>query len=245
METRIPEHGGPPERRPPDDDMHQTLEGLDRRLERIERALGGLDMVTHNAPALVGTVTDMADEWVAHAARQGIDVDARLRRLGDLAVRLSDPQVLEVVEMLADRAELAQKAILAADHGPGFVAMVVDTFDELVARAAAEGVSVETVVGRTVEAGRSFAMFVQSDQFSALMESGVLDPRAIEIIGRAGKALADVSELEPAKTGLFGAWRAASDGDVKRTINFVTRVAKRFGQLLRLQLVSDQSRSSS
>ncbi len=241
METRMPEHGGPPERTPPGDDLHQTLARLDARLERIEQSMAGLQTLSDNAPAVAATVTDMVDEMVQRAASRGIDVDARLRRVADLAVRLTDPEVLEVVDMLAERADLAQKAIHAADRAPAMIAMVVDIFDETVARAAAEGVSVEALVQRSLEAGRRFATFVQGAQFGALLDSGVLDPYAIEIIGRAGKALADVAQLPPARTSLFGMVRGAGDGDVKRSLNFLLRVAKRFGQLLRVQLTAERA----
>ncbi|QDG52904.1 DUF1641 domain-containing protein [Persicimonas caeni] len=223
-----------------DANLQETLARLDARLARIESALGGLQQATDAAPDVLATVTDMTDAWIAQAADKGVDVDARLRRLGKLALDATDPKVLDTAEMLVERIDLVQQAIVAADQLPGFVAMVTDIFDEHAANAAERGLDLQEISRRMVGAARSFAEFVQGEQFTTLLESGVLDPHAIEVIGRAGRALADVAETKPSRTGLFGMVRAAGDTDIKRSINFMVRFGKRFGQLLRTQLTSDK-----
>lgn len=217
-----------------------SLAEIEARLARIEESLEVLRRLGQEGPQLAAVVTDTADDLYAQAADRGVDIDARLTHLARLLERATEPQVLETMELLIEHIDVIRRAVEMADRAPQFVAMIVDIFDDKISVAAREGLSLEAVLGQLFLAARRFATFVQGEQFQVLLESGVLDIRAVSVIGRAGRAIADVAERAPRKTGIFGAMRAAGDGDVKRTLNFAVRFTKRFGQLLRTQLPAEE-----
>jgi uncharacterized protein YjgD (DUF1641 family) len=66
----------------------------------------------------------------------------------------------------------------------------------------------------------------------ALLQSGVLDPAALQIIGGLGRALIDTASARPAPIGVIGLLRALGDPDIQRALGFLMNFAARFGSRL-------------
>lgn len=202
-----------------------TAEALNRlldRLDTIEDAVDQLDAMMTQGPAMLAMVTDMADDVYREADAAGVDLDERLRLTLQLAERLTAPRTVEVLSQLMDRMDDLEQLIELGEQAPGFIAMMVDTFDSLQQRAAEAGHDPERLVRRSLAAT------------AGLLESGVLDPEAIDIVGKAGDALVDCRcQDETPEVGLFGLLRAMRDPDTRRALGFLTAFGKRFGQELR------------
>lgn len=74
---------------------------------------------------------------------------------------------------------------------------------------------------------------LQSDEFAGLMNSGVLNPQTLTIVGEAGNALVETMEASHQPVGLFGLMGALRDPDVQRGLGFLVEFGKRFGGKLR------------
>lgn len=76
---------------------HATMERISARLDRLETRLSRLEPLAsvaelaEQAPAILATVTDMVDERIRSLQARGIDLDARVEALGELAERLTEP----------------------------------------------------------------------------------------------------------------------------------------------------------
>lgn len=203
-------------------DTAQALNRLLDRLDTIEEAVEKLDAMMTQGPAMLAMMTDMADDVYHEADAAGVDIDERLRLTLQLAERLTAPRTVEVLTQLMDRMDDLEQLVALGEQAPGFVAMMVDTFDSLHRRAVEAGHSPERLARRSLAATTS------------LLESGVLDPEAIEIVGKAGDALVDCRcQDETPEVGLFGLLRAMRDPDTRRALGFLTEFGKRFGQELR------------
>lgn len=74
---------------------------------------------------------------------------------------------------------------------------------------------------------------LESDEFDALMNSGVFSPKTVGIVGQAGNALVDsyeANQADPKTVGLFGLLTAINDPDIQRALGFAVRFGKQFGQ---------------
>ncbi len=74
---------------------------------------------------------------------------------------------------------------------------------------------------------------LESEEFDALMRSGVFSPKTVGIVGEAGNALVDSYEAHqttPKSVGMFGVLGAMRDPDVQRALGFFVEFGKRFGQ---------------
>lgn len=201
-------------------DTAQALNRLLDRLDTIEEAVAKLDALMTQGPAMAAMVTDMADDVYREADAAGVDLDERLRLTLQLAERLTAPRTVEVLTQLMDRMDDLEQLIALGEQAPGFIAMMVDTFDTLHHRAVAAGHDPEQMIRRSLTA------------LTHVLESGAADPKTFEIIGSAGDALAESSQEAPPEVGLFGLLRAMRDPDMRRALGFLTEFGKRFGKEL-------------
>lgn len=211
----------------------EVLTGLLDRLDQVEQLTALLDQ----APGFAAMTVDMADEAARRAAERGIDLDERLHGVLGLVEKLSAPETVRVLSALLARVGDLEQLLALADQAPGFVAMMVDVADEWAARAAERGTDVETMLHATAAAARRLTELVGSAEFQALLDSGVLDPRALGVVGTAGQALVRcqeecLSRPEPPKTGLFGLLRAAREPEMQRTLAFLVHFGRFFGEAM-------------
>jgi uncharacterized protein YjgD (DUF1641 family) len=191
---------------------------LDQRLARIERSLEKVDQLTTQIPLLMATVTEIADSQ----ARRIPDLDDRLEKVVGLLERLTRPQTMRSLETLLD----------AVEQAPHLVSTAVDVVDDLMAKAAASGVHVESIVESTGQLLSGLFDLATSPEVRNLLESGMLDKGAVQTLGRAANALADVRCQTPQPVGVFGALRAIGDPDVQRALGFLVAVGTAFGHQL-------------
>lgn len=79
---------------------------------------------------------------------------------------------------------------------------------------------------------------LQSEEFDALMNSGVFSPKTVGIVGQAGNALVDsyeANQADPKSVGMFGLLKAINDPDVQRALGFAVRFGKQFGQSIKVE----------
>jgi uncharacterized protein YjgD (DUF1641 family) len=215
-------------------DTAQALNRLLDRLDTIEEAVEKLNVMMVQGPAMLAMMTDVADDVYREADAAGVDLDERLRLTLQLAERLTAPRTVEVLSQLMERMDDVEELIALSDQVPGFVAMMVDMFDDVYRQTEEAGYDLHKVIHEGPEAFIRINEFAASEAFKKLLDSGVLDPQAIEIVGKAGDALVDCScQDETPEVGLFGLLRAMRDPDTRRALGFLTAFGKRFGQELR------------
>ncbi len=203
-------------------DVESMLAEILTRLDRIEQSVEVLDDASREVPNLVAAATDTADFYIRRAQDRGIDVDERARRLAGLVERITEPEVLDALEFVID----------ALKDAPGLVAMVADIIDDHIGRAVARGADVNQMTRSAVKGAVKLSEFVLSEEFTALLDSGMLDPSTVRVVGRAGRALADVSDDETETPGLLGLLRRSRQTNVRRSLSFGIRVSRRFGELM-------------
>jgi uncharacterized protein YjgD (DUF1641 family) len=157
----------------------------------------------------------------------------------DLQERLRDPATAKALDHLlehaSDLARIADAAALVSAQLPGGLAMFVDSADEIADRLTANGVDIGKGIANGAEAALRFGAIMGPDEvasIAALLESGVLDAKAVQLVGRLGAALATTASAAPSPVGLIGAMRALRDPDVQRALGFLLAFAKQFGHSL-------------
>jgi hypothetical protein len=160
-----------------------------------------------------------------------------------LLERLDDPRTARNLEMILDKADLIAFSLMALD---GFLRRS----DEIV-EAVADGISEfnKAIPGVTIgstadtmqhvkdlfEVSIKLKQVLASPEFDALMNSGILSPETVSVVGKAGSALTESyrattsTTTEPQKIGLFGLLRLLNDPDIQRSLTLLTTFAKTFG----------------
>lgn len=203
----------------------ERLDGIESRLDALERRAGAVS-VPPEAEKMLAMAVDVMDDRAAQLRAAGVDIDATLAGWSEMLKVLADPEVSAAAQRLAQRLPDLSKLV---EDGPKMAALAVDVFDDLAAKASRRGLDLDAAVGSLLTVGLRLSELLDSPQFHALFESGVLAPETLEIIGRAGRALSEQSATDCGRTGVFGAIGATSDADIQRAVHFLIGVAKRFG----------------
>ncbi len=111
------------------------------------------------------------------------------------------------------------------------MAFAVDSFDEAYFGLLNAGIDVERLIAQSLTVAGKVTAIIDSEEFDALMESGALDPQAVQVIGMAGNALVE-SRAEVKPLGFFGMLAAMRDRDTQRAMGFLMSFAKNFGRII-------------
>lgn len=215
-----------------DPETTATLNRLLDRIDTLEQTVATLTDTVQQAPGMVAMVTDIVDETYREAQASGMDLDQQLKGGLSLLHKLTEPHTVAVLSRLIERLETLEPLLEMAEQAPGLAAMMVDITDDAYRQAASNGVDIEAVFRKGAETATKLCAVVCSAEFDAVMESGVLEPKTLSVIGNAGRALA-TSQQEPVKpTGPLGILSALRDPEVRKALGFVMTFAKRFGQAL-------------
>ncbi|MCA9545861.1 MAG: DUF1641 domain-containing protein [Myxococcales bacterium] len=208
-----------------------TVEALGRivdRLEALEPLIGALEQL----PGMAAMAVDFFDELSRGAQAAGIDLDARLKGLQALILELTRPECMAAVRSLLPILPQLQPLAKHAEALPGLVAMGVDVFDDWLRNQMCCGFDPEQMLQNMLTIGSRLTALLDSAEFRTLMDSEILSPRAVRVVGQAARALAaePSAQDEARKLGLFGLLRALRDPDMQRSLGFAVRFARGFGR---------------
>jgi uncharacterized protein YjgD (DUF1641 family) len=214
----------------------RTVEVLSALIDRLDQ-LEEIAELADQLPAAASVTVDTIDDALTRAAERGVVVDERAREGLRLLEKMTEPDTTAALERILDRSEQLEELTALAEDAPDAIATVVDILDAEYARAAAQGYDPERTLRQAFGALSRLGELFRTDEFEALLDSGVLDPEALQVVGSLGSALVEsqkeASRGETPKRGFFGLLGALRDPDVQRAIGFVTTFAKKFGRNLR------------
>jgi len=206
----------------------KTIAVLSGLLDRVDQ-LEDLVKMTDQAPGMIAMMTDVADEQYRLAAESGIDIEARVKTGLVLVEKLTTPQSMAVLSKLVDQMDTLEQAAGMLEQAPGMLAMGVDIADDMARSATESGLDIDQFTNQGFQALIKFSTLVASDGFDAVIDSGILDPDAVSIIGDMGYTLAQCRKDPPQRVGIFGLMRLLNDDDAKVALGFLANFARRFG----------------
>jgi uncharacterized protein YjgD (DUF1641 family) len=212
----------------------ESLARLDARLGRIEQRLDQLEQIklTEAAPAFAAIAVDSVDDAARRLQERGVDLEERMNNALATLERLTSAQATE---------QLAQALELAAQV-PNVVATLMDSVDERLSMLHDRGIDLDErlrTLGRIAErlTAPDALKVVETlldhlPNLDRLLGSGVLGPGPIEIVSRAGQALAEAQQAAVHPLGAFGLFRALSDSGVQHSLGFAVAFARQLGRTM-------------
>jgi hypothetical protein len=209
-----------------------TLHRLLDRFDALEQAVTTLTETVQQAPGMVAMVTDIVDETYREAQAAGTDLEQQVKGGVALLRQLTEPHIVAVLSRLLERLDTLEPLLELAEQAPALTAMVVDIADDAYRQAQAAGVDAEIMLRKGAETATKLCAVVCSPEFAAVIESGVLEPQTLSVIGSAGQALAASQQAPPKPVGPLGALGALRDPEVRKALGFAVTFAKQFGRAL-------------
>jgi hypothetical protein len=142
----------------------------------------------------------------------------------------------ERTRAIAEVAEGLRPLIALAQQAPAFAAIALDAFDEMMRMAGDKGIDVERGLLNGAEAALRFGATMDAAkvrEIDALLNSSVLAPTTLQIIGELGRALTETAATRPSRLGVLGLFKALGQPEVQRALKFLVTFAERFGRRLR------------
>lgn len=208
-----------------------VLDVLSRLAESAPAMAPLVDMAGATMPHIAMGV-DILDESIAAAQARGVDVDERLRRLGGLVEKLSDPAVLDALERTVEHAGALSEGAEIAAGAPGLTAVAIDVMDEELRRLQDDGVDIDAAQKNGVELLVGLTRFLGGPEGRALLDSGLLDPHNAHRITQLSSAVLDTLNEEPDLIGPWGSFTRTWDKRFQRFAGFSFALAWRVGELL-------------
>lgn len=218
--------------------LDRRLDTIEQRLERIEDQMGKTREAMAPLPQVAATAVDTLDDIATRLQARGVDLDARLDLLLRLLEAGTNPTTLAIVERVLAHPEKLEEAVTMAESAPAIIATAVDTVDDVMARLASQGIDPANLTTHGIEAATRVMKLVQEPGFLRMLDSGLLDPEAIDVLTLLGRALKDARRAEIEPRGMFGMVGAMRDPDIQLGLGFALALAQRFGQLLRPSISS-------
>lgn len=141
--------------------------------------------------------------------------------------------LFERVDSIGRTIDALQPLLALAEQAPALIAMIGDSADELARATAEAGIDLERGVIQGAGAALRFGATMDADKVKSievLLQSGVLDPKALLVVGELGRALAASAAVEPPRMGPMALLSALRQPDVQRAVGFLITVAERFGR---------------
>lgn len=215
-------------------ELRAVLDALARIEGRLDRLEGLAEGALSDGRHAVAIATDAVDRRLSAAQERGVDVDARAERLIRLLEKATEPAALDALE----------RAVALAPELPKALATATDGVDHAISRMQAAGIDVDGRLANLVRAAERLssdeaiatleATFGRIAQIRTVLESGVLDPAAVAIVSKAGRALAEAAAEPAAGVGAFGLVRAIGEDEVRAATGLLVRFARRMGAALRV-----------
>lgn len=210
----------------------ELLTHLSVRIDSLERSLANIEGITKKLPMVMAITTDAIDEYYRNAVKSGIDIEERCKKVGEMLIQITDPKKIDTLSQVIKNIDTLTLLLKQFERVPDTLAMIVDSFDELYKNAERSGIDFELIMKQGKDAASKMNEILRSDELKALMNSGILNPKAVRIVAQAGCALADCKEDRPEKIGIIGLIKALGNGDIQSALGFLMSFGKRFGQLL-------------
>ena len=198
--------------------LGKILERLDRMETKVDAMYGTWQHFAERAPVVGDAAGTSAQYGWDLALKNGIDPVATLEKLVPLALEAAKPRTINALARVVSRIDRLELAL--------------DKADLLEQKLAEAGVDQNALADKTIDLLARAASLSRSPEVDAFIQGGAFDPRAVDVVGKATRALVEVRREGAAPVGPFGALTALLDGDVQRAVGFSLAVARRLGQLL-------------
>jgi uncharacterized protein YjgD (DUF1641 family) len=212
-----------------DDSTLELLKSIDSRLARLESRMEETPKMALDGFAILG---DSLDEKFNPHTEEGMGNLAKFEKVQKLMDLLQDKDTLDAIvtltESLKDLGPLVEKVKLLEDG----VSIFADSFDEISAQAMAKGFEIEDFSNQLKKLSLLLINAFESGAFTNLLDSGILDPRAIETVGAVGRSMAVSSEARRVEVGPFRVLTSLMDRDIQRALGFLLTFATHFGRTL-------------
>lgn len=206
----------------------ELLQRIDARLERLENKVNETPQMAMDGMSIFA---DSIDEKFNPATEAGLNNLNKIQKLQELVEEVTKEDTLEAIVQLTASLKTLTPLLENLQQIENFISIAADTTDEIFARAMENDLKVDEFLENLKKLTFALIDAFESGAFSDLLESGILDPHAIETVGALGRSMA-VSNNVKHSAGPVTLIAALLNKDVQRALGFSLNFAAHFGRSL-------------
>ncbi len=202
--------------------IEELLTNLDHRLAKIESRLDCLEHQTKNTLAIF---VDAFDENFDPAVRLGRANLEKVDHLKSLIHLATQEETLVALESLISQLGYLAPLISKVKQLDNALSIAVDAADDFFDFAMKEGLDIEKFTENLKEFSLVMTKTFESGTITHLMESGIFDPRSVEVVGALGKSMA-LSSQSCSRASPLSMLGLIFDSDAQRAMGFLRNFSK-------------------
>lgn len=197
------------------------LDQLENRVNKIEDRFQG------ELSNTLSIAVDSFDDYCGHSDEKRRDLSDKVEIVKKMTHTLSQTNTLETLELLIEKAPQLTEAIEQLESLPEMISVATDSFDELFKYAQNNGLDVSNFAGNFSLFALKLLTLFEEGNLNKLLDSGILDRKAIETVGAMGRSL---SQAESRKVGPMSVLSALFNPNVQIATGFLINFAEEFGK---------------
>ncbi len=226
----------------------EIIENVSESIQEVQQAIPETDL---DVPGTTQTLAEHLPTLIDALP----ELTASLPRLLELNRRLGEPATFEAINQVLDRIDLVAASLEMVDsflrRGDEVADNVAESVREALDTAPADKVAMLAPLAETLpqllqilpafarmlpqlmEVTERLQSLLESEEFAALMGSGVFAPRTVGIVAEVGEALVEGYEAtrqQPDPPSLWKLVRSLRDPEVRRALAFLVEFGGRLGQ---------------
>lgn len=206
----------------------ELLQRIDARLERLENKVNETPEMAMNGFSIFA---DSIDEKFNPATQEGLNNLDKVQKLQTLLEELTRDDTLDAFVQLTASLKAITPLLENLQQIENVASIAVDSMDEVFGIAMEKDLKVDEFLANLKKLTFALIDAFESGAFSDLLESGILDPHAIETVGALGRSMA-VSNKVKQSAGPVSLIAALLNKDVQRALGFSLNFAAHFGRTL-------------
>lgn len=217
------------------DKILEALERIEGRLDKIENRIDAIENFTSVAKMdglnTLSILADSFDEYCAPNDQARRDMANRIEHVVHIIDKLTQSNAINTLELLIEKSPELASAIEQLEALPQVMSIFADSFDEFFRYAKDNGLDVTSFSENFSKFSVKMLTLFESESFNKLLDSGIVDPKAVVTVGAMGESLAHTTkDVRP--IGPIGVLAAMFDPEVQKATGFLVDFAKHFGNSL-------------
>ncbi len=225
----------------------EIIENVSESIQEVQQSVPETDLDVATAQTLAENLPALIDALP--------ELTASLPRLLELNRRLGEPATFEAINQVLDRIDLVAASLEMMDsflrRGDEVADNMAEGVREMVGMAPTEEVAMLStlaealpqllqilpllvqMIPQLMEVTERLQSILESEEFAALMSSGVFAPRTVGIVAEVGEALVEGYEAtrrQPQPPSLWQLFRSMRDPEVRRALGLLAEFGSRLGR---------------
>lgn len=208
----------------------ESLTRLENKIDSIESRLTRLDHIQSEATLAATSIVNSIDTKIAQSNElrwQAAEAADEIKRSFE---QISLVELVSSINKIITALPEIERGLSKIENINHFIATTTNSFDDSIAQLNSQGFDVHEFQSNLAEVVKKLSKVIEDGSFKKFLDSGIIDPSSIEIIGQVGKSLAESHSKTVVKPQFVSFIKGFKDQNIRYTIRFFIEFCRSLGK---------------